>query len=76
MNLDYSILISPSALKLNLCSVRSPTLREIDSLPNKFSTYNMYLSMLLLDIDSYYKNLEELGDNYFAGYPESENNLS
>ena len=75
MNLDYSILISPSALKLNLCSVRSPTLREIDSLPNKFSTYNMYLSMLLLDIDSYYKNLKELGDNYFAGYSESEKQL-
>ena len=35
----------------------------------------MYLSMLLLDIDSYYKNLEELGDNYFAGYPESEKQL-
>jgi len=35
----------------------------------------MYLSMLLLDIDSYYKNLEELGDNYFAGYPKSEKQL-
>lgn len=35
----------------------------------------MYLSMLLLDIDSYYKNLKELGDNYFAGYSESEKQL-
>ena len=75
MKLDYSQLISPSALKLNLCSVHSPTLREIDSLPQKFCTYNMYLSMLLLDTASYYKNLDDLGESYFTGYPETEKQL-
>ena len=72
MTLDYALLISPSPLQLNLCSVRSPTLREIDALPDKFNTYHMYLSMLLLDIDTYYKNMELQGDSYFAGYTEKE----
>ena len=72
MNLDYALLISPTPLQLNLCSVRSPTLREIDALPDKFNTYHMYLSMLLLDIDTYYKNMELQGDSYFAGYTEKE----
>ena len=72
MTLDYALLISPTPLQLNLCSVRSPTLREIDALPDKFNTYHMYLSMLLLDIDTYYKNMELQGDSYFAGYTEKE----
>ncbi len=72
MKLDYGTLISPTPLKLNICSIKSPTLREISNLSAKFNTYNGFLSIILTDIKSYYRVVENEEFDYFSKYTEEE----
>lgn len=72
MKLDYGSLISPTPLKLNICSIKSPTLREISNLSAKFKTYNGYLSIILTDIKSYYRIVENEEFDYFSRHTEDE----
>lgn len=72
MKLDYGSLISPTALNVGLCHIKSPKLFEIDLLPQKFATYNLYLSILMMNIDGYYKVMLKNPDEYFASYSDGE----
>ncbi len=73
MRLDYFTLLSKSPLKLNICSVKSPLLREIDEIT--IQTYNNYLNILLLNIDLYYKTITENDNLYLSYYSPEEKEL-
>ncbi len=73
MKLDYFTLLSKSPLKLNICSIKSPLLREIDEIT--IQTYNNYLNILLLNIDLYYKMIEENDGSYLTYYSPEEKEL-
>lgn len=75
MKLDYGTLISPTPFNINVCSVKSPTLREISDLIAKFKTYNEYLTIILTDIKFYYKIIENQEFDYFSRYTEDEKKL-
>lgn len=64
MQLDYFSLLSfrPSTFK-GIGSIKSPTLKEIDKIGH--DTYNTFLSMMLMDIKSYYEAIDKYQDDYF-----------
>ncbi len=71
MKLDYFTLLSPSPVYLNgIGSIKSPTLNEISKLT--YNLYQYYISVLLLDIDSYYKNLEKNDYSYLNNFSDEE----
>lgn len=74
MKLDYFTLLSPSPIYINgVGSIKSPTLNEISELT--YNTYQYYISVLLLDIDSYYKNLEKDDYLYLNNFNDNEKNI-
>jgi len=73
MKLDYFTLLSKSPLKLNICSIKSPLLREIDEIT--IQTYNNYLNILLLNINMYYKTITENDNHYLSFYSPEEKDL-
>lgn len=74
MKLDYFTLLSPSPIYINgVGSIKSPTLNEISELT--YNTYQYYISILLLDIDSYYKNLEKDDYLYLNNFNNDEKNI-
>lgn len=55
MKLSYWDLISLTPYKINnVGSVKAITLREIDNLPQKYSTYQLYIHLFLLTEDEFY----------------------
>lgn len=74
MKLDYWTLLSPSPIDLGVCTVRPIRLSDIDSLNGKFKMYNLYLSMILMDIAAYYKIVNSESYDYFTGYSSTEKN--
>lgn len=74
MKLDYFTLLSPSPIYINgVGSIKSPTLNEISELT--YNTYQYYISVLLLDIDSYYKNLKKDDYLYLNNFNDNEKNV-
>ena len=60
MKLDYFTLISPDPLHIHgVGDIKSPTLSEISKLESKINTYNYYVTILLLNIGSYYEEFEK-----------------
>lgn len=71
MKLDYFTLLSPQPVKIqNVGSIISPTLNDISNIT--YSTYKMFLQVLLTDIKGYYNAIDMLGDNYFLPYSETQ----
>ena len=69
MKLDYFTLISPDALHIHgVGDIKSPTLSEISKLESKINTYNYYVTILLLNIGSYYEEFEK-EEGMFFYYP-------
>lgn len=74
MKLDYFTLLSPSPVYLNgIGSIKSPTLNEISEIT--YNLYQYYISILLLDIDSYYKNLEKDDYLYLNNFTDTEKEI-
>lgn len=60
MKLDYATLISPYPLHLKKVGhIKSPTLREIWNPDITYSRYNMYLSLLSIDIQNYCEKINQ-----------------
>lgn len=62
MTLSYWDLISLTPYKIDGAgSIKSITLREIDNLPQKYSTYQLYIHLFILTKDEFYKinNIDE-----------------
>ena len=69
MKLDYFTLISPDPLHIHgVGDIKSPTLSEISKLESKINTYNYYVTILLLNIGSYYEEFEK-EEGMFFYYP-------
>lgn len=69
IKLDYFSLLSPEPITFeNIGSVISPTLQQISKLKYKYNTYQNYLSVLLIDIKSYYEIMDKMGEMYFVHY--------
>lgn len=74
MKLDYVSLLSPLPFYLyNIGSIKSPTLLEISKIT--YPVYQVYLSNLLLDTDSYYKEIHDNDDLYLDRFTEEEKNM-
>lgn len=71
MRLDYGTLLSFEPFQLQYgFSIISPTLKEVSKLG--FNNYNYYLSTLNLDIDSYYRTLDNPTVNYLENFSTEE----
>lgn len=74
MKLDYGTLLSPEPLVTPYgFSIYSPTLREISKL--NFMVYNYYLSLLNLNIEKYYSQIDNEEFHYFEQYSSEEKAL-
>lgn len=74
MKLDYGTLLSFEPLQMPYgFSIISPTLKEISKLG--FNMYGYHLSMLNLDVDSYYRTIDNPDIDYFNGFSEEEKNI-
>lgn len=74
MKLDYFSLISPLPFYVNdVGSIKSPTLREISKI--NYYTYQVYLSNLLLDPDSYYEMIDKTEGAYLCNFTEQEKDI-
>lgn len=74
MKLDYFSLISPLSFYVNgVGSIKSPTLREISKI--NYYTYQVYLSNLLLDPDSYYEMIDKTEGAYLCNFTEQEKDV-
>ena len=66
MKLDYSILISPYPLFIQrIGHIKSPTLREIWSPEITYPTYNMYINLLLIDLQYYCETVNPAQSEWF-----------
>lgn len=74
MKLDYGTLLSFTPLKLQcgFC-IPSPLLRELSELT--FPVYQSYLASLLIDIESYYRGIDQNINQYFSNYTKEEKDL-
>ena len=71
MKLDYFTLLSPEPVHIDtIGSIVSPTLKDISVIG--YQTYQAYISTLLMDIDTYYKIIDNLGDLYFTSHTEED----
>lgn len=74
MKLDYFSLLSPLPFYINgVGSIKSPTLLEISDI--KYPIYQMYLSNLLLDVDSYYEMIDKTNGEYLNSFTKQEKNM-
>lgn len=74
MKLDYFSLLSPLPFYVDgVGLIKSPTLREISEI--KYHTYQVYLSNLLLDIDSYYEMIDKTDGEYLNNFTEQEKDI-
>lgn len=74
MKLDYFSLINPLPFYVNgVGSIKSPTLREISKI--NYYTYQVYLSNLLLDPDSYYEMIDKTEGAYLCNFTEQEKDI-
>lgn len=73
MKLDYVSLLSPIPFYIhNVGSVKSPTILEISRIT--YPVYQSYLSNLLLDIDSYYEEINRDDSIYLNQFTQEEKN--
>lgn len=73
MKLDYATLISPFPLVLqNIGSVKPPTLREIFSPLITYQVYNIYLSLLLTDLQTYCEKVNPTKSDWFHNLSDEE----
>lgn len=74
MKLDYFSLLSPLPFYFNnVGSIKSPTLLEISDI--KYPVYQMHLSNLLLDVDSYYEMIDKTNGEYLNSFTKQEKNM-
>ena len=67
MKLDHFTLISRKPLKIySVGSIKPIFLHEIEDIT--IHTYNNYISLLLLDVESYYKWMDDKENDYFMFY--------
>lgn len=74
MKSDYLSLLSYEPITLGgVASVKAPLLSEVAKIT--YPAYMLYLSILLMDISSYYETLDKMQEEYFTGIPENEKEL-
>lgn len=74
VKLDYGTLLSFDPLQMPYgFSIISPTLKEVSKLG--FGVYGYYLSILTLDIEAYYRTIDNTDFNYFNSFSTEEKNI-
>lgn len=73
MKIDYAALISPFPLHLQeVGNIRCPTLRDIWNPDVTYNGYNLYLSLLSMDLQTYCTKINPMLSEWFTALPDDE----